>query len=94
MITANDLKTKYQVLTVCKMVNDKITARWEADLDNEELERFSDVTDARMWDAADSLAAALEEFTGGRIDFATARKMAVNPRYSGRLDDLMSRLTA
>lgn len=94
MISAYDLKIKYQVLQVCKMVNERVLARWEADLDNEELEQFSDATERDMWKAADRFATALEEFTDGRIDFATARKMAIKPQYSDKLDDLMKRLAA
>jgi hypothetical protein len=94
MITVNDLKAKYQLYKVSKLVSDRIFDKWESDIDDEELEQFSDNAYRGMWDALDDFATSLEEFTSGQVDFATARKMAINPRFSDRLDDLMSRLTA
>ena len=94
MISAYDLKAKYQSYKVSKLVSDRIFDKWEADLDNEELEQLSDNAYRGMWDALDDFATSLEEFTSGQVDFATARKMAINPKFSGRLDDLMKRLAA
>lgn len=93
-ITAYDLKIKYEVFRINQGVSDTLLERSYADPDNEELDAFSDKAYDEMWKSLDRFADALIEFTDGRLDRATIRRMALAPKYSGHLEELMRRIAA
>lgn len=89
-----DLKTKWMVFKVYQGVSDRLCEKCFADPDNEELEAFSDRAYEDMFAALEAFAAEMESFTGGQVDVKTAKRMALCPKYSGKLEELMSRWVA
>ena len=89
-----NLKEKWMAYKVAEMTNDKVMEKWYADPENEELEAYADVTYESMWNLLESFAAAVEEATNGEVDVKTAKRLAMCPKYSGRLEELMMRLVA
>lgn len=87
-----EVKSKWMVYKVNEMVSDEVSERWYADPENEELERFADRAYEEMHRALDEFCAEVERFTGGQVDARTAKRMAVCPKYSGKLEALMARV--
>lgn len=94
MTTSSEIRTKYDVFRVYEMVSDRLTQESIENPDDELLEERSERAYEDMWRALDGLADALVEFTGGQLDRFDVRRMAMSPKYRGRLDDLMRRLAA
>lgn len=86
------IKAMYEDFKVKREANEIAFEAWDADLENEELEKASDEAYEAMWDALNAFAAELESFTGGQVTQADAKLMARNPKYSARLDTLMARV--
>ena len=89
-----DLKAKWMAYTVAEMTNDNVMAKWEADPENEELEAFADRTYEVMWELLEAFAVEMEIFTKGQVDAHIAKRLAMCPKYSGRLEELMNRWAA
>lgn len=88
------LKIKWMAYKVAEMTNDEVMEKWYADPENEELEAFADRTYEVMWELLEAFAAEMESFTNGEVDAKTAKRLAMCPKYSGRLEDLMNRWVA
>ena len=89
-----NLKAKYMVYRVNSMVLDELMEKLEAYPENEELDAFADRVYEETWKSLDSLCEEMERFTGGEVDRKTARKLAICPKYSDRLESLMARWAA
>lgn len=83
------IKAMYEDFKAKREANEIAFDAWDADLENEELEKASDDAYEAMWDALNAFAAEMESFTGGKVTQADAKLMARNPKYSARLDALM-----
>lgn len=89
-----NLKTKWMVFKVNQMVSDELCDKCFDDPENEELEAFSDRAYEEMWKSLEEFAAEMESFTNGEVDVKTAKRLALCPKYSGRLEELMARWAA
>lgn len=89
-----NLKIKWMVFKVNQEVSDNLTEKCYADPDNAELEAFADRAYEEMWKSLEAFAAEMEIFTNGQVDAQTAKRMALCPKYSGKLEELMARWAA
>lgn len=86
------LKALYADFKAKRDENERAYDAWEANLEDEDLERESDDAYLAMWDSLNAFADAMEDVTDGQVTAADARNMARNPKYSRRLDALMARV--
>ena len=81
----------YRIINVRR---DELCDKCFADPDNEELEAFSERAYEEMWKSLEEFAAEMESFTNGEVDVKTAKRMALCPKYSGKLEELIARWAA
>lgn len=85
-----NLKNLFEAYERAEMASTEIENRWDADPENEELEKAFDVAYELEHKALMKLAEGIKDFTGGKIDIKTARIMIM--KKMPELKALMNRI--